>query len=95
MLLFSPASSQTDRKKKLKIYECQTCLVTANLGISLGLVSDTVSDSLDLLRGGIKISHGKNTLQLLARAKGSENSCGMCEHLLIQMTEILNSKISR
>lgn len=52
-------------------------MVTANLGISFGLVSDMVSGSLDLLQRGIKISNGKNTLQLLARVPGSENSCAV------------------
>ena len=69
-----PPASLPERNIK-DLYECQTCLVTANLGISFGLVSDMVSGSLGLLRRGIKISDGKNTLRLLARATGSDNSC--------------------
>ena len=47
--LLRPSASLPERNIK-DLWECQTSLVTANLGISFGLVSDMLSGSLDLLR---------------------------------------------
>jgi hypothetical protein len=59
-------------------------MVIADSSISFGLVSSMVIGFLDLFRRGIQSLTDKISLWLLARTACSENSLGICEHLVVK-----------